>query len=898
LKNIFLNVLLVIIFQMMTLSPIWSQNEVNSQNSFAEKIYLQLDSEVYTTDKTIWFKAILANAAYHNLELTSGVLYVDLISFEENIMESKVIKIANGIGSGHFDLDRNYKPGSYLIRAYTEWNKNFDDDFIFQKYIQVYAETETVLTQQPITNIRRIDSTATVNNFGMDLYPGLIDDTHKSSLKIFIDVDGKKDTLYINKSLENTYPLNLSVPKTSESVKVKFQTRSGKIHATKFSPNSDFLDLQFFPEGGKLIQGLASKVGFKALDINGKAKIVEGDILNKKGEQITSFKGNRLGMGNFILNNLEYGETYTARLSGGKMMSLPVVFKQGYSVRVTKIRKVITIGVTSNYKTDTQITMSVASRGITYYNKATQLINGQYIFTFPENSFPEGVIVFKVMDENKQPIAERLYFNERKASRLTIETSLNKAVYEKRDKIQLGIKATTESNIGVKSQHSVMVMEKSRIVNATTRGTILSYFLLNSDLRGAVESPHLYFETDTDLDIDDLMLTQGWRNYKYTEPVGRLPYKLEKGISVSGVVNVKDRKLKNKTVDFLFMTFDDNKNVYTSKIKVPGSFSFQLGDMYGDSETILIQPTGIEEKQISKFTIALNTKAEEPFNFKVENKLIAADSIQNRIVTDNRKNKQFEDKYYTDMQGVNALEEVLVNAYKMTPKRKEMFEKYGEPDVVIDGKEIAAISNKSATGLYSILLAFRDKVQIVRDSLGNFAAESTNSGKYHTNLVIVDGIPVRETEYGSLQFIEQNEVTSFEIIDNPKNFRSLYANVKNTVTPYGDLPGSIIAIYTKNGRGLYGALKKSNTIKLNTISVFSVQKEFYSPKYDTEVEFYIKQPDLRSTVYWNPNIVTTDKGESSISYFHSDDIGDFVIVLESITTDGKIGYKEINYKVR
>lgn len=52
------------IFFILFLNVLNSQEQKTiTHNSLAEKIYLQLDSEVYTTDNTIWFKAILANAA-------------------------------------------------------------------------------------------------------------------------------------------------------------------------------------------------------------------------------------------------------------------------------------------------------------------------------------------------------------------------------------------------------------------------------------------------------------------------------------------------------------------------------------------------------------------------------------------------------------------------------------------------------------------------------------------------------------------------------------------------------------------------------------------------------------------------------------------------------------------
>ena len=137
--------------------PINSQNnQLYSFGNEPEKIYLQLDGNVYSTDKTIWFKSIVTNASDHALDKLSGILNVELISPTEKILEKKLIKLENGIGTGFFDLNKNYAPGTYLIRAYTEWDRNFGSDFFFKEYIQVFDPTAKV-ESEPIKDISLIE---------------------------------------------------------------------------------------------------------------------------------------------------------------------------------------------------------------------------------------------------------------------------------------------------------------------------------------------------------------------------------------------------------------------------------------------------------------------------------------------------------------------------------------------------------------------------------------------------------------------------------------------------------------------------------------------------------------------------------------------------------------------
>jgi hypothetical protein len=133
---------------------------LSSQASLAEKIYVQPDNLVYTTDQTIWFKAILTNAAYHTPTKISGVLYVELIDPHENIAEKKRIKIDQGVGHGFFQLAPTYTHGVYQIRAYTEWNKNFGQGFVYKEYVLV-SGPEGKQEPNPIRYVKLIEDNQT-----------------------------------------------------------------------------------------------------------------------------------------------------------------------------------------------------------------------------------------------------------------------------------------------------------------------------------------------------------------------------------------------------------------------------------------------------------------------------------------------------------------------------------------------------------------------------------------------------------------------------------------------------------------------------------------------------------------------------------------------------------------
>ncbi|MDB5142749.1 MAG: hypothetical protein JWQ66_1462, partial [Mucilaginibacter sp.] len=72
-------------------------------------------------------------------------------------------------------------------------------------------------------------------------------------------------------------------------------------------------------------------------------------------------------------------------------------------------------------------------------------------------------------------------------------------------------------------------------------------------------------------------------------------------------------------------------------------------------------------------------------------------------------------------------------------------------------------------------------------------------------------------------------------------------------------------------------------------------REFYSPKYESTATN--THPDLRSTIYWNPELVTDKDGNASLEYYNADGKGNYRMVVEGIDDKGNIGRQIYRYKV-
>jgi hypothetical protein len=367
----------------------------------------------------------------------------------------------------------------------------------------------------------------------------------------------------------------------------------------------------------------------------------------------------------------------------------------------------------------------------------------------------------------------------------------------------------------------------------------------------------------------------------------------EANLTVTG--SVKGGLSNNKIVkgaELTMMTFNKPPSFGNQKTDSLGRFSFQLEDDYSQRLNVLIQSANKSNKR-ANYLITLDKKESPPVSFSHVRSVERPDSIIKAYIMQNIANKKTEDSFKIATEGV-TLQEVIVKSRILSAQQKLVTEKYGNPDIIIDGKTILEKEAKWSYGIYSVLLFnFPDKVKITRYGNGMLYASLHNS---EPTLVVIDGIPVKSYEYNLIPGIPTNEVKSFELIPYAKNFRSLFCEAiycgYNTPAI-----GNVIAIYTYAGKGIYGVRP---TIGLNKmeVPVFAPVREFYAPKYDQLKPDDWLKPDLRNLIHWQPNINTDSTGRATTSFYNSDKTGKIQMVVEAISENGEIGYQELFFDVK
>jgi hypothetical protein len=95
-------------------------------NSFPrEETYVHTDRQVYVAGEDIWFKIYLFDWKSLKLSSESNIAYFEILNPENRPVIQKRIKLDRGIGQGQVVLPDTISSGTYTLRAYTNWMKNF-----------------------------------------------------------------------------------------------------------------------------------------------------------------------------------------------------------------------------------------------------------------------------------------------------------------------------------------------------------------------------------------------------------------------------------------------------------------------------------------------------------------------------------------------------------------------------------------------------------------------------------------------------------------------------------------------------------------------------------------------------------------------------------------------------
>ena len=674
---------------------------------------------------------------------------------------------------------------------------------------------------------------------------------------------------------------------TDESFQSSIQILSPKEQQPTLSPETALADLQFLPEGGDWVAGLEGKMAFKAVGTNGLGMEVKGKIVDGDGRAVANFESFHKGMGHLMMTP-EKGQKYRAIIeSQGRQQSypLPEALPSGFEMSVKPGAMVNSVHITSTPDMNEPVFYLIGQvRGQIAFSMHARLKGNDQTINIPNYKIPGGIMQLTLLDAAGVAHCERLFFiQERKSAQL--ELSVNKQEFDKREKVELSLKALDPAGKAVKGHFSISVANEYAIWNNNPDyANIKSHLLLSSDLRGVVEDAAYYLSNDekSNQALDVLLLTQGWRKVSWEriikEDYPEVEYLIEQGLTVSGNIrNPAGKVVKNGIVN---LTAGNIFNVYSAQADESGNFI--LGGMdFDDTTKIVMQARNAKNKEREIYIRLDSLEAYKIGQWPVSTLGQQGMDDPNMVEYLLKSQQQIEATDIREGEYTFTIDEVDIEA-RQNEKTVNTSQNalYREADHTVEADDLPMATN--------IFEAIRGRFPGVKITGGydDYQVQMrtrTLSSTPGDPLYLIDGTPVDE------EAIVGFPIAQVERIDVIQSTRASVFGMRGI--------NGVIAVYSKKDYERTEQDDQLVGIIRPDLTGFSLVRTFYSPAY-TPDQPENSLPDLRTTVYWNPIVETDEKGEAKLSFYHSDVTGIFQITALGITENGSPMQMEMQYEVK
>ncbi|MBN2519020.1 MAG: hypothetical protein JXB17_00825 [Bacteroidales bacterium] len=198
-RNLSIYILIIFLFNFFNLKT----NELfkGDENDYLkEKLYLITDRNIYFSGENIWFKIICTESNFNFPVNISKVIHIELLSNANSPLSKHIIELKDGFGKGYINIPVELEPGNYKLRAYTNWMRNFNENYFFIKNIVIVNPDKEIVFRKNLDNSQL--------KLNIDFFPESVKIIKNFNNQIIIRVLNQFDEgidakarLYINKEI-------------------------------------------------------------------------------------------------------------------------------------------------------------------------------------------------------------------------------------------------------------------------------------------------------------------------------------------------------------------------------------------------------------------------------------------------------------------------------------------------------------------------------------------------------------------------------------------------------------------------------------------------------------------------------------------------------------------------
>lgn len=660
------------------------------------------------------------------------------------------------------------------------------------------------------------------------------------------------------------------------------------------------LNLDFYPEGGHLIEGMPSVVAFKATGKQGEDALISGNLYNNRKEVVTFFSSMHQGMGNLEFTP-EPGQQYKAKvLYEGREyeFELPSALPRGYLLKVNNQKPdflTVTIAAKPDEVNDS-VGLALTCRGKIYV-QAVLLPKSEQVFQIPKQVLPSGVQQITLFNRRGEILAERLVFI-RNPLYDPLQYSISiKQLNENPDafrpvrlEVQVeSIRNSMQTDSATKTPPAgiplvLSVRDASENLKNATLSDMYSHLLLSSELKGYIHNPAWYFEKEDqrrNRALDLLMLVQGWRRYNWEIMSGcksfEAKHPIEEGILLQGEIKSQLFKKPQKDIQVtIWMTSDSTAYYGNCLTDSSGAFNFLFDFM--DTWKLSLQIKDGEKRKNHRIVLdRLFSPVPRHFSYYEQEAPVYERLRFPKSARTGRLLNAIDSSKITVLPG-----EVLLPEAEIKRKRSDQLST-GEASAIYTVEKELDVIRDQAEDEYSSIPIFLTQI-----NPHFFITQKYNSSKDTMEEVM-------QYQGKTVVFILEDLYTigmnseEMPYVDEVENIAIVEASTPNI---FYETPEEVASMRSRVYVHLYRYKDRHRNIdplgiRKTTLQGYSRVKEFFHPRYD---RILMSDPqDHRRTLYWNPELKTDSTGKALVRFYNSATCRKMSFDAALLTEDGKIG---------
>ncbi|WP_295792313.1 hypothetical protein [Mucilaginibacter sp.] len=626
-------------------------------------------------------------------------------------------------------------------------------------------------------------------------------------------------------------------------------------------------DIRFMPEGGHLVNRLASKVAIKITGPDGKGVNCAGAIINKQNDTVARFKTLKFGIGSFVFTP-KVDNAYKAiiYLNGQAVVKdLPEISATGYVMRVNPADDGWDVHVQSSVGTSAIFLLAHSKHAVRSAQEAS-LADGKATFHISKSKLDDGSTYLTLFNGQQRPVCERLVFK-RSSKKLLVTVQPDNKAYGTRRKVSFDVSTQDQDSKATASNLSVTVYRDDELQNADA-GDISSYLWLSAGFKGHVESAGYYLENngkDADEALDNLLLAQGWAQFDWDRILAGGPatftYLPEyTGHIITGQVVSTINKASGRNITGYLSVPGIRQQLYPSISDSTGRLLFNTRDFYGSGEII------VQTNSQTDSTYRIDIKS--PFSDKYSPTTIPSFALlpaMENALTEGSINMQVQNIFKG-----NDLKEFYAKQIDVGPF-------YGTP-----GKTYKLDDYTRFATIEEVLREYVTSISVSkRQNKFNVRISNAHRPLGFKPLIMLDGVPIFDQDkifHQDPLTIQKLEIVTTDFMYGP----TVFNGIMSFATYNGDLKG----------------LELDPHAVILDYEALQLERKFYSPVYNPGQLQNSPLPDFRSALYWNPDVNTGVDGKCSATFYSGDKPGRYIGVIEGISANGETGTGYFSFEVK